>query len=219
MTIVMPTRVQSDYWINVMITFWKDEEEKENVTQEDETEEEENGNLIAEEDFKQEYADNEEELDSNKIKESIDTSNIKSEDAEDLENDEKQDAEKDVDDSRLIKNDIKVEDLEEQNDVDESKEVRESPVLMVTMSIQGLAGYWGRVANSSQRKVCSQEAKRERVCRLKETCHNKWHRRGRHDPATSEPREQVVTNIWARAVSSRREEWKCSYHWEFCWPK
>ena len=73
--------------------------------------------------------------------ESIDTSNIKSEDAEDLENDEKQDAEKDVDDSRLIKNDIKVEDLEEQNDVDDSKEVRGFPVIMVTMSIQGLAGY------------------------------------------------------------------------------
>ena len=141
MTIVMPTRVQSDYWINLMITFWKDEEEKEKVTQEDETEDEENGNLIAEEDFKQEYADNEEELDSSKIKESIDTSNIKSEDAEDLENDEKQDAEKDVDDLRLIKNDIKVEDLEEQNDVNESKKVRGFPVLMVTMSIQGLAGY------------------------------------------------------------------------------
>ena len=69
-----------------MISFWKDEEEKENVTQEDETEEEGNGNLITEEDFKQEHADSEEELDSNKIEESIDTSNIKSEDVENDEN-------------------------------------------------------------------------------------------------------------------------------------
>lgn len=132
-----------------MISFWKDEEEKENVTQEDETEDEENGNLIAEEDFKQEDADSEEELDSNKIEESIDTSNIKS---EDVENDEKQDAEKDVGDSLLIENDIKLEDLEEQNDVDESKEVRRFPVLMFTMSIQGL-GSWKAIKSLSRIRI------------------------------------------------------------------
>ena len=43
-----------------------------------------------------------------------------------------------MDDSPLIENDIKLEDLEEQNDVDENKEVRRFPVLMFTMSIQGL---------------------------------------------------------------------------------
>ena len=43
-----------------------------------------------------------------------------------------------MDDSPLIENDIKLEDLEEQNDVDESKEVRRFLMLMFTMSIQGL---------------------------------------------------------------------------------
>lgn len=74
--------------------------------------------------MKQEPAD--EESDSNKIDDMIDISmHVKSEVTDDGENDEKQDAEKDVDAADLLQNDgdIKLEDLEEQNDLDDNKEV------------------------------------------------------------------------------------------------
>ena len=76
------------------------------------------------EEMKQEPAD--EESDSNKIDDMIDISmHVKSEVTDDGENDEKQDAEKDVDAADLLQNDgdIKLEDLEEQNDLDDNKEV------------------------------------------------------------------------------------------------
>ena len=57
-----------------------------------------------------------------------------------------------MDDSPLIENDIKLEDLEEQNDVDESKEVRGFPVLMFTMSIQGL-GSWKAMKSLSRIRI------------------------------------------------------------------
>lgn len=74
--------------------------------------------------MKQEPAD--EESDSNKIDDMIDISmHVKSEVTDDGENDDKQDAEKDVDAADLLQNDgdIKLEDLEEQNDLDDNKEV------------------------------------------------------------------------------------------------
>ena len=85
--------------------------------------------------MKQEPVDTEEELDSNKIEEEIDISvHWKSEITDDGENEEKQDVEKDVEEdvADMLQNDvdIKLEDLEEENNLDEKKEVGFDCVIM-----------------------------------------------------------------------------------------
>ena len=82
--------------------------------------------------------DDEEETDSNKVEDMIESSEpLKSELVDNGDNDEKQDAEKDIedDDVDLLQDDgdIKLEDLEEQNDLSDNKEVcyiREQPLLV-----------------------------------------------------------------------------------------
>ena len=81
------------------------------------------------EEIKQEAADTKEEVDSNKIEDMIETSmHEKSESLGNGDNDEKQDAEKDseedVADVLQDDGDVKLEDLEEQNDSSVNKEVR-----------------------------------------------------------------------------------------------
>ena len=82
--------------------------------------------------------DDEEETDSNKVEDMIESSEpLKSELVDNGDNDEKQDVEKDIedDDVDLLQDDgdIKLEDLEEQNDLSDNKEVcyiREQPLLV-----------------------------------------------------------------------------------------
>lgn len=89
----------------------------------EEEEEDINNDVTGDEEILLDVADSEEGTDSNKIEdESMETSFPVKSEVFDNENDEKHDAEKDIDIAELLRTegDIKLEDLEEENDMNQS---------------------------------------------------------------------------------------------------